>query len=44
MDDENTANVKVEDMAAYLIKHHADQLRTIILSAHPRLHYPLYVE
>lgn len=43
-DDESKVNVKVEDMANYLTKHHADQLRTIILSADPRLHYPLYVD
>lgn len=33
-----------KEMAAFLIKHHLDQLRTIILSPDPRLHYPLIVE
>lgn len=33
-----------KEMAAFLIKHHLDQLRSIILSSDPRLHYPLHVE
>ncbi|XP_028063523.1 probable DNA helicase MCM9 isoform X2 [Camellia sinensis] len=32
------------DMARYLIQHHSDQLRSIILSPDPRLHYPLYLD
>lgn len=33
-----------KEMAAFLIKHHLDQLRPIILSPDPRLHYPLIVD
>ncbi|KAL7206043.1 hypothetical protein ACSBR2_018874 [Camellia fascicularis] len=33
-----------KDMARYLIQHHSDQLRSIILSPDPRLHYPLYLD
>lgn len=33
-----------KDMAGFLIEHHLEQLRSIILSPDPRLHYPLYVE
>ncbi|XP_057804036.1 probable DNA helicase MCM9 isoform X4 [Salvia miltiorrhiza] len=33
-----------KEMAAFLIKHHLEQLRSIILSSDPRLHYPLHVD
>ncbi|KAH6789951.1 minichromosome maintenance 9 [Perilla frutescens var. frutescens] len=33
-----------KEMAAFLIKHHLDQLRSIVLSSDPRLHYPLHVD
>lgn len=39
--DEQPAHVK--DLAAFLIRHHSDQLRAIALSRDPKLHYPLYV-
>ncbi|XP_068321908.1 probable DNA helicase MCM9 [Pyrus communis] len=39
--DEQPAHVK--DLAAFLIRHHSDQLRAIALSQDPKLHYPLYV-
>ncbi|XAR53035.1 DNA helicase [Bertholletia excelsa] len=34
----------VKDLAGYLIRRHADQLHSIILSPEHRLHYPLYVD
>ncbi|KAL6964258.1 DNA helicase mcm9 [Sarracenia purpurea var. burkii] len=34
----------LKDFAQYLIRHHSDQLRSIILSPDPRLHYSLYVD
>ncbi|XP_024162361.1 probable DNA helicase MCM9 isoform X2 [Rosa chinensis] len=33
----------VQDLAAFLIRHHSHQLRSIALSPDPKLHYPLYV-
>ncbi|KAL1534354.1 DNA helicase mcm9, variant 2 [Salvia divinorum] len=33
-----------KEMAAFLIQHHLDELRSIILSSDPRLHYPLHVD
>ncbi|KAK9943255.1 hypothetical protein M0R45_008869 [Rubus argutus] len=33
----------VQDLAAFLIRHHSHQLRSIALSSDPKLHYPLYV-
>ncbi|CAL9021279.1 unnamed protein product [Prunus brigantina] len=39
--DEQPAHVK--HLAAFLIRHHSDQLRSIALSQDPKLHFPLYV-
>ncbi|XP_059653282.1 probable DNA helicase MCM9 [Cornus florida] len=33
-----------KDLASFLIRHHSDQLRSILLSSDSRLHYPLYVD
>ncbi|KAA8536431.1 hypothetical protein F0562_028909 [Nyssa sinensis] len=33
-----------KDLAGFLIRHHSDQLRSIILFPDPRLHYPLHVD
>ncbi|XP_075073551.1 putative DNA helicase MCM9 isoform X1 [Nicotiana tabacum] len=33
-----------KELAAYLLKHHSEQLCSIILSPDPRLHYPLLVD
>ncbi|KAI3445760.1 hypothetical protein Pfo_002425 [Paulownia fortunei] len=33
-----------KEMAGFLIKHHLEQLQSIILSSDPRLHYPLHVD
>ncbi|XP_047982953.1 probable DNA helicase MCM9 isoform X2 [Salvia hispanica] len=33
-----------KEMAAFLIQHHLDELRSVILSSDPRLHYPLHVD
>ncbi|KAL6545807.1 DNA helicase mcm9 [Orobanche gracilis] len=33
-----------EEMAKFLTKNHSEQLRNIILSSDPRLHYPLHVD
>ncbi|XP_042007045.1 probable DNA helicase MCM9 [Salvia splendens] len=33
-----------KEMAAFLIQNHLDELRSIILSSDPRLHYPLHVD
>ncbi|XP_035540173.1 probable DNA helicase MCM9 isoform X2 [Juglans regia] len=34
----------VKSMAAFLLRRHSDQLRSISLSPDPKLHYPLYVD
>ncbi|KAK3185091.1 hypothetical protein Dsin_032377 [Dipteronia sinensis] len=34
----------LKSLAAFLIRHHSDQLRSITLSPDPKLHYPLYVD
>ncbi|KAL9413814.1 hypothetical protein AB3S75_042328 [Citrus x aurantiifolia] len=31
-------------LAEFVIRHHSDQLRSITLSADPKLHYPLYID
>ncbi|KAJ0077759.1 hypothetical protein Patl1_37175 [Pistacia atlantica] len=36
--------VHLESLAAFLIRHHSDQLRSITLSPDPKLHYPLYID
>ncbi|XP_051131573.1 probable DNA helicase MCM9 isoform X2 [Andrographis paniculata] len=33
-----------KEMAGFLIKHHLEELKSIILSSDPRLHYPLLVD
>ncbi|KAK6156777.1 hypothetical protein DH2020_011025 [Rehmannia glutinosa] len=37
-------SVRSKEMAGFLIKHQLEQLRSIILSSDPRLHYPLHVD
>ncbi|KAM3377519.1 putative DNA helicase MCM9 isoform X2 [Capsicum galapagoense] len=37
-------NVHSKELAAYLLKHHSEQLSSIILAADPRLHYSLCVD
>ncbi|XP_059313775.1 probable DNA helicase MCM9 [Lycium ferocissimum] len=37
-------NVHSKEMAAYLLKHHSEQLSSIIVSADPRLHYSVYLD
>ncbi|XP_073311345.1 probable DNA helicase MCM9 isoform X2 [Primulina huaijiensis] len=41
MEDESERS---KEMAGFLIEHHLDQLKSIILSFDHRLHYPLYVD
>lgn len=36
--------VHLESLAAFLIRHHSDQLHSITLSPDPKLHYPLCIE
>ena len=35
---------QLKAQAAFLIRRHSDQLRSIALSSDPKLHYSLYVE
>lgn len=35
---------EVKPLAEFLIRHHSEQLRSIVLSSEPKLHYPLYIE
>ncbi|XP_044507601.1 probable DNA helicase MCM9 isoform X2 [Mangifera indica] len=43
METENVP-VHLESLAAFLVRHYSDQLRSITLSPDPKLHYPLYVD
>ncbi|XP_043817195.1 probable DNA helicase MCM9 isoform X3 [Manihot esculenta] len=35
---------EVKPLAEFLIRHHSEQLRSIVLSSDPKLHYPLYID
>ncbi|KAL5563311.1 hypothetical protein UlMin_033058, partial [Ulmus minor] len=34
----------IKSMAAFLLRRHSDQLRSIAVSPDPKLHYPLYLD
>ncbi|KAK4845374.1 hypothetical protein QYF36_004223 [Acer negundo] len=44
METEDDVPLHLKNLAAFLIRHHYDQLRSITLSPDPKLHYPLYID
>ncbi|KAI9177751.1 hypothetical protein LWI28_018838 [Acer negundo] len=44
METEDDVPLHLKNLAAFLIRHHSDQLRSITLSPDPKLHYPLYID
>ncbi|XP_050212085.1 probable DNA helicase MCM9 isoform X1 [Mercurialis annua] len=44
MDADCDSEVQLKLFAEFLIRHYSDKLRSIVLSADPKLHYPLYID
>lgn len=42
--EEEEVPMRLHSAVEYLLHSHSDQLRSIILSPDPKLHYPLFVE